>query len=339
MAQAVKSKQQSLDRLKSSPAISFSSAKTNELIPEPPKDKRFRFRFPPIPRCGQSVFEVTGVDHGYRTSDDSVNYILKGVDLQIDKGDRIGIVGRNGIGKSTLLRLLANMETPLKGAVNVGSATVKMGFFSQNQADSLSSEDTVVEAIQHAVLESSESGEGYMSITDIRNLLGQFMFKGETANKQIHMLSGGEKSRVSLCRLLVSPSNVLLLDEPTNHLDIVSKVVLEDALLHFEGTLVVVSHDRHFMSKVVNKIVEFEDSGNVVVHYCDYHDYLKKKVSLKEKITQRYVQIDGVKRKIENVKLLEVSEQAQRTKNFGGSGVTSGNSYKGIKNARRFIEK
>jgi ATPase subunit of ABC transporter with duplicated ATPase domains len=373
MAQAVRSKEQQLERLRSSPASSFSAARENELIPEPPKDKRFRFRFPPSPRCGSTVFEVAGVSHGYpkaqpvATEDTSnpntnlnvlsnidsinsmnsksknMNWILRDVNLQVEKGERIGIVGKNGVGKSTLLRLLAGIEDPLKGAVDIASATVQMGYFSQNQADQLDLDMTIVETIQQAVMDggtSNSNNDGFMSITDIRTLLGQFMFKGDAANKQLHMLSGGEKARVALCRLLVSPCNVLLLDEPTNHLDIVSKVVLEDALVNFDGTLVVVSHDRHFMSKVVNKIYEFdENTGNINVHNCDYHEYLTKKCAteLQEKVAGRYVDVEGKKIKIESARPVEFAEhqQQQRTRHFGGSGVTSGNTLKGIKNAKR----
>lgn len=351
MAQAVRAKEQQLQRLRASPAASFSSARSNELIPEPPKDRRFRFRFPPSPRCGESIFEVEGVSHGYRRpttvsagedAADNVKWVVRNVNLQIHRGDRIGIVGKNGIGKSTLLRLLGGLEEPLQGSVTVGSSTVKTGYFGQSQADLMDFDNSIVEEIQQALSANerdySNGSREFMPLSDIRNLLAQFMFKGDDANKQIRMLSGGEKARVALCKLLVTPLNVLLLDEPTNHLDLVSKGALEDALLQFDGTLVVVSHDRHFMSKVVNKIIEFDDNGKIHVHYCDYLEYLTKKCSneVQEKITSRYVDLNGQKIKLQNAKLVEFSTQPDRSKNFGGSGVTGGNSFKGIKNAKRY---
>lgn len=148
------------------------------------------------------------------------------------------------------------------------------------------------------------------------------------------MLSGGEKARVSLCKMMLTPANLLLLDEPTNHLDITSKEVLEEAIQHYEGAVVVISHDRYFMSQIVNKLYVFQKK-TLIRYDTDYHDYMEMQgESFKEKVTKRYV--DGDSYKITNAKPVVVEQQKSTKKNFGGSGVTSGNLNKGIKNAKRF---
>jgi ATPase subunit of ABC transporter with duplicated ATPase domains len=203
---------------------------------------------------------------------------------------------------------------------------VEVSYFEQSTADSIELNQTVYEAVQNV------APPGY-SQTEIRSLLGQFMFKGDDADKMLTKLSGGEKARVALCRMLLRPANLLLLDEPTNHLDISSKEVLEDALQHFDGSLIVVSHDRYFMSQVAKKILSFENH-TIVPYDCDYHDFMSKKSDgLKEKVESRYVAGDSYR--ITNAKEV-VIEEVKSKKNFGGSGVTSGNLFKGIKNAKRY---
>ena len=159
------------------------------------------------------------------------------------------------------------------------------------------------------------------------------MFKGDDVDKKIKMLSGGEKARVALCKMMLEPANLLLLDEPTNHLDITSKEVLEDALQHFEGSVLLISHDRYFMSQVANTIFAFENK-NVVRFDCDYHDFMNQKEPLREKVEARYV--EGDKYRITNAKEVVIVENEKSKKNFGGSGVTAGRLNKGIKNAKRF---
>ena len=171
------------------------------------------------------------------------------------------------------------------------------------------------------------------SLTEIRTLLSQFMFKGDDVDKKLEVLSGGEKARVALCRMMLTPANLLLLDEPTNHLDITSKEVLEDALQHFEGSVMIVSHDRYFMSQAVNTIFEFGDK-TMVRHDCDYLDYMQGSEGLRERVEKRYVEGDGYR--ITSAPEIQVEKKEKSKKNFGGSGVTGGNLFKGIKNAKRF---
>lgn len=312
MAQQVKAKETALQKYKES----------EDWVDSPPRDKKFRFRFPPAPRCGDSVIEMVGVHHGYGNSPDSA--LFENVNIQIDKGERVGLVGPNGVGKSTLMRLFMGVEDPKKGYSEFGSANVIPNYFEQNQADTLDLTKTIFETVR-------EVAPPEYSQTDIRSLLGQFMFKGDDADKQLKVLSGGEKGRVALCKMMVTPANLLLLDEPTNHLDITSKEVLEEALQHFDGSVVVISHDRYFMSQVANTIFSFENK-NVLEHNCDYHDYMSGKENLKEKVEARYV--SGDKYRITNAK--EVVIEVKEKKNFGGSGVSGGRLNKGIKNAKRY---
>lgn len=225
------------------------------------------------------------------------------------------------------MRIIAGNEDPLSGYSEVTSDNVVINYFEQSTADTLDLRQTVSESVQDV------APLGYSGI-DIRTLLGQFMFKGDDADKKIGSLSGGEKARVSLCRMMLKPANLLLLDEPTNHLDIVSKEVLEEALQYFEGSLLVISHDRYFMSQVAKQIFSFENK-TVIRHDCDYHDFLTKDGDdLKQKIESRYVEGDSYR--ITNAKEVFVPQEVKVKKNFGGSGVTSGNLNKGIKNAKRY---
>ena len=313
LAQQVKAKESSLEKYKSS----------EDWVEQPPKDKKFRFRFPAAPRCGTSVIEVNKLTHGY--GDGKYKTLFQDVDIQVDRGNRVGFVGPNGSGKSTMMRIIAGNEEPKSGYAEFGSGNVVLNYFQQNQADELDLDKTVLETVQAAAPED-------MSFTDTRALLGQFMFKGDDVDKKIHMLSGGEKARVALCKMMLSPANLLLLDEPTNHLDITSKEVLEDALLNFEGSVMIISHDRYFMSQVVNTIFSFENKS-VYRHDCDYHDFMNSQGSLRDKVVSRYV--EGDKYKITNSKEVFI-EETKSKKNFGGSGVTSGNLNKGIKNAKRY---
>lgn len=229
-----------------------------------------------------------------------------------------------------MMRIISGQETPRSGYSDFGSANVEMNYFRQNQADELDLDKTVLETVQ-------QNAPSDYSITDIRALLGQFMFKGDDVDKKIGVLSGGEKARVALCKMMLSPANLLLLDEPTNHLDITSKEVLEDALLHFEGSVLVISHDRYFMSQIANTIFSFENQS-VSRFDCDYHDFMARKDdsgALMQKVTSRYV--EGDRYKITNAKDVVIQESKEKNKkNFGGSGVTSGDKFKGIKNAKRY---
>ena len=246
----------------------------------------------------------------------------------VDRGNRIGFIGPNGSGKSTMLRLINGDEDPNGGYTEFGGTNVQANYFAQNQADTFDLSKTVIETVM-------EDAPHDFTATEIRTLLGQFMFKGEDVDKKLSVLSGGEKARVALCRMMLTPANLLLLDEPTNHLDITSKEVLEDALQRYEGSVMIVSHDRYFMSQAVNTIFAF-GGRSVVRHDCDYLDYMQGLDGLKEKVESRYV--SGDKYRITNAKEVVIEQPVKSKKNFGGSGVTGGNLFKGIKNAKRFTK-
>ena len=189
----------------------------------------------------------------------------------------MAILGANGAGKSTLLRVVSGKEDAREGDASFGSANVRAQYFAQNQADAMDLSKTVMRTIEDASAEGAER-----SYNELRALLGQFLFKGDDVQKKLESLSGGEKARVALCAMMLSPSNVLFLDEPTNHLDIPAKEMLEDALRHFDGTVVVVSHDRYFVSQVANTIFNIEDQK---LHRWDgdYASYMENKDDLRER--------------------------------------------------------
>ncbi len=224
--------------------------------------KSLRFRFPPSPRSGREVAIIKDLSHTYN---DKILFL--GADLLIEREDRIAFLGPNGCGKSTLLRMIMDMEKPEDGLITLGKHNIIPGYFEQNQAEALDLEKTVMETIHDEVPEWKNE--------EVRTLLGQFLFTGETVFKQVKALSGGEKARLALAKMLLAPTNLLILDEPTNHLDIPAKEMLEEALQNYEGTLLIVSHDRYFISKVANKIVEIRN-GELLVYNGDYHYYIDK---------------------------------------------------------------
>jgi ATP-binding cassette, subfamily F, member 3 len=193
--------------------------------------------------------------------------------LLIERGDRIAILGPNGAGKSTLLHMMVGIEQPDEGNVRLGEHNVIMGYFEQNQAEALDLDRTVIETIHDEVPKWSNE--------EVRTLLGRFLFSGDTAFKKVESLSGGEKARLALAKMLLRPVNLLILDEPTNHLDIPAKEMLEEALQNYEGSAIIVSHDRFFLEQVANKIVEVRD-GELRLYRGDYHYYLDKLEEEKE---------------------------------------------------------
>ena len=186
----------------------------------------------------------------------------------MERGDRIAFVGPNGAGKSTLLRLVMGLEQPSEGSASLGEHNVEAGYFEQNQAEALDLEKTVIDTLFEAVPDWTQ--------TQVRSLLGSFCFSNDAVFKQVGQLSGGEKARLALALMLLSPCNLLVLDEPTNHLDIPAKQMLEDALMQYEGAALLVSHDRTFIARVANRIVELRD-GELVLYRGDYAYYLEKK--------------------------------------------------------------
>ncbi|QSJ16911.1 ABC-F family ATP-binding cassette domain-containing protein [Nostoc sp. UHCC 0702] len=230
--------------------------------------RTLHFRFPPAPRSGREVVEIKDLTHIY---DDKILFL--GTNLLIERGDRIAFLGPNGAGKSTLLRVIMGMEPPTEGIVKLGDHNVIPGYFEQNQAEALDLKKTVMETIHDEVPDWKNE--------EVRTLLGKFLFSGDTVFKSVGALSGGEKARLALAKMLLRPANLLILDEPTNHLDIPAKEMLEEALQNYDGTAIVVSHDRYFISQVANKIVEIRD-GEFRVYLGDYHYYLQKVAEEKE---------------------------------------------------------
>jgi len=299
--------------------------KSEEYVQKPPfTGKPFRFRFPDASRLSPEVAEIKDLSHSYN-NEISNNRLFDHVDLSVEKGDRIAVVGPNGSGKSTLLRLLIGREKPDDGEANIVGANVDMAYFEQNQADALDLDKTVIQTIQGA-----SEGQSY---NELRALLGQFLFKGDDAEKKIEFLSGGEKARLSLCCMMLRSANLLILDEPTNHLDIPAKEMLEEALQHFSGSIMVVSHDRYFISKVATSIVGIEDR-KLSKYQGDYKFYMENSKAMKEKIEARYV--DGLDR-IGAAPVIDLEELTKPKRSFGGSnnaGMVT-RKDKGVKNAKR----
>jgi ATP-binding cassette subfamily F protein 3 len=224
--------------------------------------RTLNFRFPSAPRSGREVVEIKNLVHTYG---DKILFL--DTDLFIERGDRIAFLGPNGCGKSTLLKMIVGMEQPHEGSVKIGDHNVIPSYFEQNQAEALDLSKTVMETIHDEVPDWKNE--------EVRTLLGRFLFSGDSVFKKVEALSGGEKARLALAKMLLCPANLLILDEPTNHLDIPAKEMLEDALKNYDGTALIVSHDRYFISQVANKIVEVRD-GEFRVYLGDYHYYLDK---------------------------------------------------------------
>ncbi|QDZ41482.1 ABC-F family ATP-binding cassette domain-containing protein [Euhalothece natronophila Z-M001] len=225
--------------------------------------KTLKFRFPTAPRSGKEVVKIENLTHSF---DDNILFL--GANLLVERGDRVAFLGPNGSGKSTILRLIMGLETPTEGLVKLGEHNVIPGYFEQNQAEALDLCLTVEETIQKAVPD--------WKYEEIRALLGKFLFSGDTVKKNVSKLSGGEKARLALAKMLLQPVNLLILDEPTNHLDIPAKETIEEALQNYDGSALIVSHDRYFISQVATKIVEISE-GELVVYEGDYNYYLEKK--------------------------------------------------------------
>jgi len=218
-----------------------------------------KFKFPPAPRSSRMVVTAENAKKQY-----GERVIFSHVDFKIERGDRVAFVGRNGEGKSTMSRLIIGEES-FDGTIKVGD-TVDIGYYAQNQAEILNGEKTVLETIDEAA-----TGEGRKNV---RAILGSFLFNGDDVFKQVKVLSGGEKGRLAMCKLLLQPHSLLVLDEPTNHLDMRSKDVLKNSLLQYDGTLILVSHDRDFLQGLTNRVFEFRN-GNVKQHTGDINEYLR----------------------------------------------------------------
>ena len=233
-----------------------------ELIEVDEEDtSRLRLKFPPSPRSGAYPVQMSDVAMAF---DDKT--IFSGVNLTVERGDKIAFVGRNGEGKSTLVKCIMG-QLQNQGQLNLGH-NVQIGYFAQNQASLLDGELTVFQTID-------DVAKGEIR-NKIRDLLGAFMFGGEDSTKKVKVLSGGERTRLAILKLLLEPVNLLILDEPTNHLDLRTKDVLKQALQDFDGTLIVVSHDRDFLDGLVTKVYEF-GHGRVREHLGGIYDFLESK--------------------------------------------------------------
>ncbi len=229
---------------------------------EPPKRREtVAFEFQQAPRSGEDVATLSGIHKAY-----GAKTIYDGLDFQIRRKERWCLMGVNGAGKSTLLKLIAGAAEPDKGSVTVG-ASVKMGYFAQHAMELLNGEDTVFESLQHAFPHATQGA--------LRTLAGCFGFSGDDIEKKCRVLSGGEKARLVMAQMLYDPPNFLVLDEPTNHLDLLTKEMLINALADFEGTMLFVSHDRHFLAELSNRVLELTPEG---IHRYDggYTEYVER---------------------------------------------------------------
>ena len=230
-------------------------------------------KFPPAPRSGQIVAEISeaGMSFGEK-------HVFSGANFVIEKGDRIALVGRNGEGKTTLARMLIGQLTPTEGSVRLG-AHVNIGYYAQNQDDLMDGDFTVYDTLDRVAVGDIR--------TRLRDILGAFLFRGEDIDKKVKVLSGGERARLAMARMMLEPRNLLVLDEPTNHMDMRSKDILKNAIMKYDGTVVVVSHDREFLDGMVEKVYEFRDGG--VKEYLGgiYYFLEKRKLESLQEIERR----------------------------------------------------
>lgn len=204
-------------------------------------------KFPPAPRSGQVVAEINEAGMSF-----GAKHVFSGANFIIGKGDKIALVGRNGEGKTTLARMLVGQLTPTEGSVRLG-ANVNIGYYAQNQDDLMDGEFTVYDTLDRVAVGDIR--------TRLRDILGAFLFRGEDIDKKVKVLSGGERARLAMARMMLEPRNLLVLDEPTNHMDMRSKDILKNAIMKYDGTVVIVSHDREFLDGMVQKVYEFRDGG------------------------------------------------------------------------------
>ena len=230
-------------------------------------------KFPPAPRSGQIVAEISeaGMSFGEK-------HVFSGANFVIEKGDRIALVGRNGEGKTTLARMLIGQLTPTEGSVRLG-ANVNIGYYAQNQDDLMDGDFTVYDTLARVAVGDIR--------TRLRDILGAFLFRGEDIDKKVKVLSGGERARLAMARMMLEPRNLLVLDEPTNHMDMRSKDILKNAIMKYDGTVVVVSHDREFLDGMVEKVYEFRDGG--VKEYLGgiYYFLEKRKLESLQEVERR----------------------------------------------------
>lgn len=224
-------------------------------------ERTIHFSFPPAAPSGRDVLELKNLRKEYGNS-----LVFKDLNVFLRRGDKVAVVGVNGAGKTTLLKIIAGVESA-DGTKRLGHNVI-LSYFGQHQAQELAPELSILDTVYHAAKD--------LTMTNVRSLLGAFLFSGDDVDKQVQVLSGGEKSRVALARMLVQPANLMLLDEPTNHLDISSQEVLQEAMAQYEGTIMVVSHNRYFVNSFVNKVLEIRN-GRAVLYEGNIDDYLERR--------------------------------------------------------------
>jgi len=222
-------------------------------------DRTIRFTFPPAAPSGRDMLHLENVRKSYHGRP-----VFDGVGFSLQRGDKLAVVGVNGAGKTTLLKILAG-QLRAEGEIKLGHNVI-LSYFGQHQAQELAGELTILDTVYHTAVD--------MTITQVRSLLGAFLFTGDEVEKQVRVLSGGEKSRVALAKMLVRPANLMLLDEPTNHLDMSSQEILQEAMAQYEGTIIVVSHNRFFVNSFINKVLEIRH-GRATLHEGNIDDYLE----------------------------------------------------------------
>ncbi len=257
-ARQVQSKLKQLDRL--------------ERVELAEEEHSIRFTFPPAPHSGRDVLMVEALGKIF-----TGKTVFRAIDLNLQRGDKVAVVGVNGAGKSTLLKILAGLLPPDSGQCRLGSG-VEMTYFGQHQAQELAPDFTVLESLSHVAAD--------MTITRMRSLLGAFLFRGEDVDKKVSVLSGGEKSRLALARMIAVPANCMLLDEPTNHLDMLSQEVLQEAMRQYDGTIIVVSHNRYFVDCFVNKVLEIKE-GRATLFDGTIAEYVERQERLVLRQTAR----------------------------------------------------
>jgi ATP-binding cassette subfamily F protein 3 len=268
---------------------------------DPEESRKIKFEFSISHQPGKIILEAKDISKSFGDK-----HVLDSVNIDIERGEKIAFVGQNGQGKSTLAKILVG-ELESKGKVRLGH-NVQIGYFAQNQSTYLDGKKTV--------LESAEDSATPENRTKVRDLLGAFLFPGDSVDKKVHVLSGGERNRLALCKLLLQPFNVLVMDEPTNHLDIASKNVLKEALNKFKGTLILVSHDRDFVQGLCEKVISFKQRevkiflGDINAYLEDQKfssikelekkskDQIKKPIKEKENSYERQKEIRGAQQKI-----------------------------------------
>ena len=249
---------------------------------------RMQFRFPPAPHSGKMSLTIEDASKSYGDLN-----VLDRVNLEIVRGDKIAFVGKNGEGKSSLAKMIVN-ELSFEGKIELGHQ-VKMGYYAQNQAEFLDENLTVLETIEQAATEDTAG--------KVRSILGSFLFSNDEVKKKVKVLSGGERARVALCKLLLDPYNLLIMDEPTNHLDITSKELLKKALNNYDGSLIVVSHDREFLQGLTDKVYEFKNQ-NIKEYVGDIDTFLE------EKDLENFKQLESSQKKQKNTKQDKSDDQA-----------------------------